>query len=70
MCAGCRSYQSKDFDANPFGTTKDGSMGHGGITITESRRFTGDGAVTQKFEGESPSGKNDAKLAENTGRGD
>jgi hypothetical protein len=49
MCAGCKSFQSKDFDDKQFGTLRDGSMGHGGIAIKESTKFTGDGEVTTKF---------------------
>lgn len=69
----CRSsVQSKDFDDKQFGTLRDGSMGHGGIALKESTKFTGNGEVTKKF-GESldPTAKveNDSSEAERTGRG-
>lgn len=44
---------SRDLNDRPFGLGSESSMGHGGVAMRESTRFTGAGASTKKFEGES-----------------
>lgn len=68
MCAGCRSYQSKDFDDKPFTDTRNGSMGDKGIAMKNSIRYDGDGGQTKKFEGEAPAKTDGAALVQYTGR--
>lgn len=68
MCAGCRSYQSEDFDAKPFGTIRDGSMGDAGIAMKNNPKFDGDSGQGEKFEGMAPDRAAGAKQVEYSGR--
>jgi hypothetical protein len=68
MCVGCRSYQSEDFDANPFTETKNGSMGDKGIAMKNNARYDGDSGQGEKFEGMAPSKSDNAATAQYTGR--
>ena len=66
---GCQSLaQSKDYDANQFGTLRDGSMGDAGIAMKNSTRFDGDSGQSKKFEGMSAEKSTSAAEAEYTGR--
>lgn len=68
MCAGCRSYQSQDFDANQFSSTKNGSMGDQGIAMQSNTKYDGDNGQDQKFEGMAPAKLDKASTVEYTGR--
>jgi hypothetical protein len=46
---------SRRLSGRAFGLGNESSMGHGGVAMRESTRFTGAGASTKKFEGESAS---------------
>lgn len=67
MCTQCLS-SLQDFDAKPFGSVKDGSMGDKGIAMKSNTRYDGDGGTSQKFEGMAPEKSASALQAENTGR--
>ena len=67
MCAGCVS-ASQDFDAKPFGSTSNGSMGDKGIAIKTNTKFDGDSGQGEKFEGVAPAAPTGAAEAQYTGR--
>jgi hypothetical protein len=67
MCAGCVS-ASQDFDAKPFGSTNNGSMGDKGIAIKSDTKYDGDSGQGEKFEGMAPSAEVSAGQAQYTGR--
>jgi hypothetical protein len=68
MCEGCRSYQSKDFDARPFTDTRNGSMGDDGIALKNNVKFDGDSGQGKKFEGLAPEKADGASTVQYTGR--
>jgi len=66
MCSGCLS--SQDFDAKPFGSVSNGSMGDKGIAMKNSLKYDGDNGQDKKFEGLAPETTANAAQVENSGR--
>lgn len=73
MCNECLSPgikgASRDLDDKPFGTVRDGSMGHGGIAMADNPKFEGESSQNMKFEGMPSKSSSDATQVERSGFG-
>lgn len=73
MCYECLSPEvrgaSRDLDAKPFGTLKDGSMVHGNEAMADDTKFDGPSGQNEKFEGMKSDSTSDSKQLAASGRG-
>lgn len=73
MCSECLSPEIKgasmDLDDKPFGTERDGSLGHGGVAMADNTKFDGPSGQNEKFEGMASDSSSDSKQVQASGRG-